>query len=247
LATRRGILACPDSWLNDIFDGDAGDSEHAARVLRDVGLLRDQPPSLQITAKVRGVVKRVYAVDRAIFDWKPEVTKRGNKRNNLAGTLLSVENETPLISPANSSDPPNLAAKLENAASQALDEALAILRLQPHRDDRVYSAVLRAKTAVIGSVLSTQVRVDEAMLRAKREDALANHLATARACALATLGREREMTEEEVKLVLDGGYRVIDKPAPPGVIERLEQLRAGKKPPKVDARVVREDDCPFDA
>ncbi len=244
LGWRRGgeWWVRPDIWLNDIFDGDAGDSEHAARVLRDLDFLRDQPPSLQITAKVRGVVKRVYAVDKAIFDWKPEVTRHGNKRHNSAGALLSVEEDTRLISPTNSSDPPNLAAKLQTAASQALDEALAILQLTPHRDDRVYSAVLRAKTAIIGSVLSTQVRVDEAMLRARREDVLAEHLKDCHSCAMATLGRKLE--PEDIARILSGAYSRINKPEPEGL---LEQLRAGKKPPKADPRVVRDDDCPFDA
>lgn len=248
---RRGkeFWIRPDIWLNDIFEGNAGDSEHAGRVLRDLGLLRHQPQVLQILAKVRGVVKRVYAIDRVILDWSPEVTGRGNRRNRTAGALLSVEDETRLITtPSSRDEPPNLSAKLETAASRALDEALAILQLTPHRDDRVYSAVLRAKTAVIGSVLSTQVRVDEAKLQAKREDALAEHLAVARACALATLGRESEMTEEEVKLVLDGGYRRLDKPPPPGVIERLERMRAGEKPAKgerrLDGRAVFDGDAP---
>jgi hypothetical protein len=249
LGWRRGeeFWLRPDSWLNDIFDGDAGDSEHAARVLREVGLLRDQPPSLQITAKVRGVVKRVYAIDRAIFDWKPEVTRRGNKRNNLAGALLSVENETPLINPTNSSDPTNLAAILEQATRLGLAKALEILALAPSPDDRHYGTTMRSQTALINTMVTAQLRADEVKFRAAREDNLAEFLKVCSACAKATLGYS--MTEEEIKLVLDGGYEKVGKPAPPGVIERLEALRRGEKPPK-SARAsgpIFDYDQPFDA
>jgi hypothetical protein len=240
----------PATWRG-IFTEHNLDPVEAARRLRDLEMLRVQDSeNLQRVCMVAGKRSvRAYVIDGAALAEFRVVTGKNYGTYERPGVLLSPEIDARLISPTNSIDPPNLAAKLETAASQALDEALSILQLQPHRDDRVYSAVLRAKTAVINSVLSTQVRADEAMLRAKREDVLAEHLATAHACALATLGREREMTAEDIKRVLDNGYLKLDKPAPPGVIERLERLQAGEKPPKArrDDAPTFDGDGPFDA
>lgn len=225
----------PAIWKSDLC-GDDADPQHAARLLRELELLRVQDDeNIQVVAKVRDKATRVYAVDGAALAEFRAVTDRRYGGYGRAGALLAIDTQSPqmalITTPSPPDDPPNLAAKLETAASQALDEALAILQLQPHRDDRVYSAVLRAKTAVIGSVLSTQVRVDEAMLRAKRENLLEEHLKDTHACALATLGRYREMTREDIERVLGGAYSRIEKPPPSGVIEQLERMRAGEKPP----------------
>jgi hypothetical protein len=218
----------PDTWLNSVFDGDEGDSEHGARVLRDIGLLRTQAgPSLQCNVKVRGEVKRAYAVSGDILAW---VAGRGSKSSNRAGALLSPEIDARLISPANPGDPANLAAILEQATRLGLARTLELLALSPDPDDRHYAGVLRTQAGLIGTMISAQLRADEVKFKAAREDSLASYLATASACAKATLGRT--MTEEEVKIVLDGGYNVVGKPAPPGVLERLEHLREGGKPAK---------------
>ena len=54
---------------------------------------------------------------------------------------------------------------MEAATSLALDEALAILRLEAQIDDRTFQMVVRAKAGIINTVLNSQVRVDEARFR----------------------------------------------------------------------------------
>jgi hypothetical protein len=68
--------------------------------------------------------------------------------------------------------PPDLAGKLEAATSLALDEALGILRMEAQLDDRTFQMILRAKAGIINTVLTNQVRVDEAKLRQRNDDAL---------------------------------------------------------------------------
>ncbi len=208
----------PDIWCGQTFDDEAS-ALHAARVLRDLGLLRTQAgPSLQCTVKVRGATPRAYAVSGDIFSW---VARHGGNGCNRAGTWQAAEAETALITPANSGDPFNLSATLERATALALAKGIELLTLSPDPNDRHYAGVLRSQTTLVNTMLNTQLRVDEAKLQAKREDALDEHLKDCRACALATLGRE--MTREEVERVLGGAYERINKPPPPGVIERLRE------------------------
>ena len=68
--------------------------------------------------------------------------------------------------------PPNLAAKLEAATSLALDEVLGIMRMQLDPEDRTFQTILRAKSAIINTVLTNQVRVDEAKLRQRSDERL---------------------------------------------------------------------------
>jgi hypothetical protein len=74
----------------------------------------------------------------------------------------------PAVVPADGSQP-DLAAKLENVAALALDEAEAILRLKLPPDDRAYQAVLRAKAAIFNGTLAIKVRVDEVRFKAEQE------------------------------------------------------------------------------
>jgi hypothetical protein len=65
-----------------------------------------------------------------------------------------------------------LADKLGAVASKALARSDDILNLPIDPDDPRFAATLRAQTAVIGSALNTQVRVDENRLRRRKVDLL---------------------------------------------------------------------------
>ena len=51
----------------------------------------------------------------------------------------------------------------------ALEDALYIARLKPDPDDKNFTQILTRKSAVIASVMSAVVRIDEARLRAARQ------------------------------------------------------------------------------
>jgi hypothetical protein len=104
-----------------------------------------------------------------IREWRP-VTGAHNGNNGYA----QLEPDRPSISliPAIPASPPDLASKLEAATSLALDEALGILRMGAQLDDRTFQMILRAKSGIIATVLTNQVRVDEAKLRQQNSDGL---------------------------------------------------------------------------
>jgi hypothetical protein len=62
----------------------------------------------------------------------------------------------------------NLGPKLEKIAGKSLDTADEILDLPLDPDAATFGPTLRAKTAVLGHALTTQVRVDETKLKEKR-------------------------------------------------------------------------------
>lgn len=51
----------------------------------------------------------------------------------------------------------------------ALEDALYIARLKPDPTDKNFTQILTRKSAVIASVMSAVVRIDEARLRAARQ------------------------------------------------------------------------------
>ena len=165
--TRGGEFWMPsETWRDMIFEDEEDAALIAAQALRDSGLLSTQTgPSLQCNVKIRGEVRRCYCVTEKILAWAPPVPSRGSEGYNPAQVPLPYGQE-------NGSTPlplgDNLANKLEAATSLALDEVLAIIRMQLDPEDHAFQAVLRAKSAIINTVLNTQVRVDEARLQANR-------------------------------------------------------------------------------
>jgi hypothetical protein len=158
----------PDTWRDTIFDGDEDAAVNAARTLRDLDLLRVQDSrNCQAVVCIRNrKPARAYVVKPEIRDWRlmtPAYGDYATDGNNRGSTSLA---------PSADGSPPDLAGKLETATSRALDEALQILRLELPPDHRAYQAVLRAKTTILNSVLTNQVRVDEAKLTQKRESVL---------------------------------------------------------------------------
>jgi hypothetical protein len=162
--TRRAEVWIKQAvWRDTIFDGDGDEAMSASCALRDLGLLRVQDRgNCAALVNIRGKPCRAYVVLPTISEWRP-VTGAHNGNNGYA----QLEPDRPPISliPAIPASPPDLASKLEAATSLALDEALAILRLEAQIDDRTFQMVVRAKAGIINTVLNSQVRVDEARLR----------------------------------------------------------------------------------
>jgi hypothetical protein len=121
--------------------------------------------------KVRGRTERAYVVGDAIFTWKPEVTAKGFLGYRPAQHELLEEQKAALI-PTAQNNPVDLATLLQSGAEAALRKAIEVLAMSPDPNDRHYATVLRAQSAFGNTVLNTQLRVDEAKLRAKQADAL---------------------------------------------------------------------------
>src|SRR5208283_5834506 len=148
--------------------GDESAAKDASCILRDLGLLRVREPRwCQIVVNIRGTSCKVYAVLPAINDWR--VTSRGY--SDYPPAKVEVDASPISLIPAIPA-PPDLAGKLEAATSLALDEVLGIMRMQLDPEDRTFQTILRAKSAIINTVLTNQVRVDEAKLRQRSADAL---------------------------------------------------------------------------
>jgi hypothetical protein len=169
LGWRRGneFWLKPSTW-RDIYELHDVDPVEAARTLKDSGILRVQDgQNLQAVVKVRNTRVRAYAIDgTALAGWRPVTDKCYGGYGSTQ--LQPVGGNTAIIpNPMNglSNDTPNLADKLEAATSLALDEVLGIMRMQLDPEDRAFQAVLRAKSSIINTVISNQVRVDEAMLK----------------------------------------------------------------------------------
>jgi hypothetical protein len=158
----------PDIWRDTIFDGDEDEGVNAARVLRDLGLLRTQDSrNCQAVVCVRDRKSaRAYVVKPGIQEWRHTAPAYGAYDAAQIGLPYSDDNGSPaLISLSFDGSPPDLANKLEAATSLALDEVLNILRIETQPDDRSFQAILRAKSGIINTVISNQVRVDEAKLK----------------------------------------------------------------------------------
>jgi hypothetical protein len=61
----------------------------------------------------------------------------------------------------------------------ALNEVVAILGFSLNPDDRAFSSILKAKTTILSSILSAQVRIDETRFEMAKEDRLERILAAA--------------------------------------------------------------------
>jgi hypothetical protein len=170
----------PDIWRDTIFDGDEDAAQEAARTLRDLGLLRTQDSrNCQAVVCVRDRKSaRAYVVMPEIREWRLTAPAYSAYDTAQIGLPYSQDNGSAALTPFSSGSPPDLAAKLEAATSLALDEVLGIMRMQLNPEDRAFQAVLRAKSAIINTVITNQVRVDEAKLKnSQHNDALPQLLA----------------------------------------------------------------------
>jgi hypothetical protein len=61
----------------------------------------------------------------------------------------------------------------------ALNEVVAILGFSLNPDDRAFTAILKAKTTILSSVLSAHVRIDESRFETGKRDRLDEILAAA--------------------------------------------------------------------
>jgi hypothetical protein len=187
----------PDTWRDTIFDGDEDAAQDAARLLRDLGLLRVQDGrNCQAVVCVRERKSaRAYVLKPEIRDWRPQTPAYGAYDAAQIGLSYSQDNGSPALVPVPAGgSPSDLSAKLENLVSMALDEAERILRVQVPPDDRAYQAVLRAKTAIFNGALINQVRVDETRLRVQQDrgDRIKEILARVKAFKQEELERDKE-------------------------------------------------------
>ena len=164
----------PKVW-QDIFEPLGLDPVETARICKQSGVLRvqEEGSNLQVVIIVREAGKRepvrAYAVNAEALDkWQP-IT--GNRYDYYGPAQLEPDRPPISLIPAIPA-PPDLAGKLEAATSLALDEVLGIMRMQLDPEDRTFQTILRAKSAIINTVLTNQVRVDEAKLRQRSDDAL---------------------------------------------------------------------------
>jgi hypothetical protein len=72
-----------------------------------------------------------------------------------------------------------LGEKLEQTVHMALNEVVAILGFSLNPDDRAFTAILKAKTTILSSVLNAQVRIDETRFETGKKDRLEGILAIA--------------------------------------------------------------------
>lgn len=184
----------PEIWQGELCGAEANPQD-VARMLKELGLLRTRDESeFQIVVNIRGRSARAYVIRDAILTWRQPVTgpHYSDYGSSPLGEDYGVKGPTTLISstPDGSITPSDLAGKLELVVGNALDEALAILRLRPETDDRAYRAILRAKTTILGSALNTQVRVDGERMTQQRHDA-----AMAKVAELIEEYRQRQAAE----------------------------------------------------
>ena len=159
----------PAFW-RAIFEPDI-DGVEAAQVLDRLGLLRRQDDgNLQIMAKVGGRGARVYAIDGKKLAEFRAVSPKSFGGCGRADTLeLASASPAALISQENPADP---AALLHQGVVKGLRMAIDTLDIELDPSDRNYGALLRAKTALANTLITTQCRVDESKMRAKQADAL---------------------------------------------------------------------------
>jgi len=185
-------------WRGMIFEGNADDSNAAADALIDHGLLRATYSSdgRERTAKVRvrEQIVRVFAVSKAILDWRGAAPARPDEILAVRAAA-TMQYEASMLRPADmimsmpsdrNSIPPDpklsaseLGEKLEQAVHMALNEVVAILGFSLNPDDRAFAAILKAKTTILTSVLNVQVRIDETRFETGKKDRLEGILAIA--------------------------------------------------------------------
>jgi hypothetical protein len=158
----------PDTWRDTIFDDDEDEAVNAARMLRDLGLLRTQDSrNCQAVVCVRDRKSaRAYVVKPEIREWRLTAPAYG------AYGTTELEPDRPPISliPTSPDSPPDLAALLEAASRLGLEKAIAILTMQLDPESRHFQTLLRAQTALVSTALTAQVKVDEVRLQSNRRD-----------------------------------------------------------------------------
>jgi hypothetical protein len=153
-------------WRETIFEGNPGDSSAAADALIDHDLLRAKRRERDlevrertITIRVREQTFRVFAVNKSILSWKDATPARFDEI--LAARHAAAMQHAAAIMPDQITGASDLGEKLERAVRMALNEVVAILGFSLNPDDRAFSSILKAKTTILSSVLSAQVRIDE--------------------------------------------------------------------------------------
>ena len=183
-ATGKEFWILNTVWRDTIFEGNADDSMAAADALIDHGLLRAKRRERDlevrertITVRAREQTFRVFAVSKSILSWKDPVPARFDEI--LAARHAATMQHAATIMPDQITGPSDLGEKLEQAVHMALNEVVAILGFSLNPDDRAFSSILKAKTTILSSVLSAQVRIDETRFEPGKKDRLEGFLAAA--------------------------------------------------------------------
>ncbi len=169
----------PSAWQEHLCAGEF-DPQDVARTLKALDLLRVQDDrTFQCCVKARGKTERAYVVSQAILEWKPPVTYARHNGHTGADTLkldgASRVNSTsentcsPTLIPTTQDDAAGL---LHQGVVKGLRMAIDTLDTELDPSDRNYGALLRAKTALANTLITTQCRIDESRLRAKQADEL---------------------------------------------------------------------------
>jgi hypothetical protein len=158
----------PDAWRDTIFDGDEDAAVNAARILRDLDLLRVQDTrNCQAVVCVRDRKSaRAYVVKPEIREWKLATPAY----SAYDATELEPDSPQRSLIPTSPDAPPDLAALLEAASRLGLEKAIAILTMQLDPESRHFATLLRAQTALVSTALTAQVKVDEVRLQSNRRD-----------------------------------------------------------------------------
>jgi hypothetical protein len=180
-ATDKEFWIRNSVWRNTIFEGNPDDSTAAADALIDHGLLRAKYSSegreRTANVRVREQIFRAFVVSRSILSWKDPTPARFDEI--LAARHAATMQHAATIMPDQITGASDLGEKLELAVHMALNEVVAILGFSLNPDDRAFTAILKAKTTILNSVLNAQVRIDETRFRPVKEDRLEGILAIA--------------------------------------------------------------------
>ncbi|HMF06020.1 MAG TPA: hypothetical protein VKE72_03285, partial [Methylocella sp.] len=154
-----------------------------AKALCDLGLLRPlDHANLQVCAKIRGKVTKIYALRAQVISFQGSNGGNGGNGNGKLGlsdpraTTISL---SPSVIPLQPPDgqPPALSALLHDGTRLGLQRAIELLAASPDPGDRNYAAQLRGQTALINTLVSVQARIDEVQLKEKqREDRIGEML-----------------------------------------------------------------------
>jgi hypothetical protein len=171
-------------WRETIFEGNNDDATAAADALIDHGLLRAKRRERDLevlertaTVRVREQTFRAFAVSKSILSWKDQTPARFEEI--LSARHAATMQHAATIMSDQITGPSDLGEKLEQAVRMALNEVVAILGFSLNPDDRAFSSILKAKTTILSSVLSAQVRIDETRFEPGKKDRLEGFLAAA--------------------------------------------------------------------
>ena len=120
---------------------------------------------------------RVFAVRKSILSWKDATPARFDEI--LSARHAATMQHAAAILPDQITGPSDLGEKLEKVVHMALNEVVAILGFSLNPDDRAFTAILKAKTTILSSVLNAQVRIDETRFETGKKDRLEGILAIA--------------------------------------------------------------------